>query len=66
MANRKRILSIDIMRGVAFFLMLFVNDLYVAGVPKWMGHTVAMQDGMGLADLVFPGFLIFLILIIIN
>lgn len=57
MANKNRILSIDIMRGLTLFLMLFVNDLYTAGVPKWMVHTTAMEDGMGLADWVFPGFL---------
>jgi heparan-alpha-glucosaminide N-acetyltransferase len=57
MADKKRILSIDIMRGLTLFLMLFVNDLYTPGVPKWMVHTAAMEDGMGLADWVFPGFL---------
>ncbi len=52
-----RIFSIDIMRGLTLFLMLFVNDLYVPGVPEWLGHTAADFDGMGLADWVFPGFL---------
>lgn len=52
-----RILSIDIMRGLTLFLMLFVNDLYEPGVPKWLVHTKANVDGMGLADWVFPGFL---------
>lgn len=37
--------------------MLFVNDLYEPGVPKWLLHTEASVDGMGLADWVFPGFL---------
>jgi len=37
--------------------MLFVNDLYMPGVPSWLGHTKAGFDGMGLADWVFPGFL---------
>lgn len=37
--------------------MLFVNDLYVPWVPKWLVHTAATEDGMGLADWVFPGFL---------
>ncbi len=37
--------------------MLFVNDLYTPGVPKWLVHTEANFDGMGLADWVFPGFL---------
>ncbi|NND06478.1 MAG: DUF5009 domain-containing protein [Saprospiraceae bacterium] len=57
MANTNRILSIDIMRGLTLFLMLFVNDLYTPGVPKWLVHTSKLEDGMGLADWVFPGFL---------
>ena len=52
-----RIHSIDIMRGLTLFLMLFVNDLYIAGVPKWLVHASENEDGMGLADWVFPGFL---------
>ncbi|WP_159634164.1 DUF5009 domain-containing protein [Sphingobacterium composti Ten et al. 2007 non Yoo et al. 2007] len=52
-----RLLSIDIMRGITLFLMLFVNDLYIKGVPKWLLHTEAHEDGMGLSDWVFPGFL---------
>jgi len=55
--HHNRIISIDIMRGLTLFLMLFVNDLYVSGVPSWMVHTRANFDGMGLADWVFPGFL---------
>ncbi len=57
MAASKRILSIDVMRGITLFLMLFVNDLYVDGVPEWLTHRPADFDGMGLADWVFPGFL---------
>ncbi len=57
MTQIKRILSIDIMRGLTLFLMLFVNDLYVPGVPTWLVHTTQGVDGMGLADWVFPGFL---------
>ncbi len=53
----KRILTIDIMRGLTLLLMLFVNDLYVPGVPVWLTHAAADFDGMGLADWVFPGFL---------
>ena len=53
----KRILTIDIMRGLTLFLMLFVNDLYMKNAPWWLGHTEAGIDGMGLADWVFPGFL---------
>ena len=57
MADSNRIYSIDIMRGLTLVLMLFVNDLFVPGVPVWLGHTQANFDGMGLADWVFPGFL---------
>lgn len=57
MASSNRILSIDIMRGLTLVLMLFVNDLYMPGVPSWLGHMKADYDGMGLADWVFPGFL---------
>jgi predicted acyltransferase len=45
------------MRGFNLVLMLFVNDLFVPGVPAWMGHVKADVDGMGLADWVFPGFM---------
>lgn len=57
MAASNRIYSIDIMRGLNLILMLFVNDLYMQGVPAWLGHRAANFDGMGLADWVFPGFL---------
>jgi heparan-alpha-glucosaminide N-acetyltransferase len=57
MAENNRIYSIDIMRGLTLVLMLFVNDLYMPGVPAWLGHMKANFDGMGLADWVFPGFL---------
>lgn len=57
MTSSTRIQSIDIMRGLTLVLMLFVNDLYMPGVPSWLGHTRADFDGMGLADWVFPGFL---------
>ena len=57
MNDQNRILSIDIMRGLTLILMLFVNDLYMPGVPAWLGHSKANFDGMGLADWVFPGFM---------
>ncbi|MCK3684899.1 DUF5009 domain-containing protein [Maribellus sp. YY47] len=57
MTESKRVLSIDVMRGITLFLMLFVNDLNVAVVPEWLTHRPAGYDGMGLADWVFPGFL---------
>src|SRR5450759_1815022 len=57
MAENNRIYSIDIMRGLTLVLMLFVNDLYMPGVPSWLGHRAANFDGMGLSVLVFPCFL---------
>jgi heparan-alpha-glucosaminide N-acetyltransferase len=57
MTNYNRISSIDIMRGLTIFLMLFVNDLNMDTAPSWLGHQAANFDGMGLADWVFPGFL---------
>lgn len=57
MTNFNRISSIDIMRGLTLFLMLFVNDLNMKYVPSLLGHMPASFDGMGLADWVFPGFL---------
>lgn len=57
MVKSGRVLSIDIMRGITLILMLFVNDLFMPGVPSWLGHMEADVDGMGLADWVFPGFL---------
>ena len=57
MTNYNRISSIDIMRGLTIFLMLFVNDLNMHTAPSWLGHSTADFDGMGLADWVFPGFL---------
>lgn len=57
MTSKIRIQSIDIMRGLTLFLMLFVNDLYIPGVPNWLGHAEENEDRLGLADWVFPGFL---------
>lgn len=54
-----RIASIDVFRAFTMFLMIFVNDLWtLSGIPKWLEHTAATTDGMGLADIVFPAFLV--------
>ncbi|HCO86188.1 MAG TPA: hypothetical protein DIT95_22020, partial [Arenibacter sp.] len=46
-----RINTIDVMRALAMFLMIFVNDLWsLTGVPDWLGHTLAEEDGMGFSD----------------
>ena len=57
MDTGNRIYSIDIMRGLTIFLMLFVNDLNMDVAPAWLGNMEADFDGMGLADWVLPGFL---------
>ena len=53
-----RLKSIDIIRALTMLLMIFVNDLWtLSDVPEWLGHKGAHEDGMGLADVVFPAFL---------
>src|SRR5687767_14079680 len=53
-----RIASIDILRALTMVLMIFVNDLWsLQDIPEWLEHTAASEDGMGLADVVFPAFL---------
>jgi predicted acyltransferase len=52
-----RVLSVDTLRGLTIFLMVFVNDLG-RGAPSWMHHIRPPRaDGMTLADIVFPFFL---------
>lgn len=55
-----RIRSIDALRGLVMFAMIFVNDLAGANpaiVPWWMRHFKADGNGMTFVDLVFPAFL---------
>ena len=50
--------SIDMLRGLTMLLMVFVNDLWsVSGVPHFLEHFDRLEDGMGVADIVFPMFL---------
>src|SRR5271156_4347523 len=54
-----RITSIDALRGLVMFTMIFVNDLAGAPekiVPPWMKHFHG-PNGMTFVDLVFPAFL---------
>ena len=54
-----RVASIDILRALTMLLMIFVNDLgNTINIPGWLEHTKTFDDGMGLADTVFPAFLI--------
>jgi len=53
-----RFKSIDILRALTMLLMIFVNDLWtLTNIPGWLGHKAAQEDGLGLADVVFPAFL---------
>ena len=46
------------LRGLTMLLMIFVNDLWsVGGVPHFLEHFRFGEDGMGVADIVFPMFL---------
>jgi len=56
--DSKRILSIDVFRGLTIFLMVFVNDLMpVTGIPSWLKHASADANSMTFVDVVFPAFL---------
>ena len=57
-----RITSIDALRGLVMFTMIFVNDLASVGdiVPDWMMHYELRHkdpNGMTFVDLVLPAFL---------
>src|SRR5271154_1350095 len=54
-----RVVSVDALRGLVMFTMIFVNDLAGAPhetVPDWMRHFHG-RSGMTFVDLVFPAFL---------
>jgi len=54
-----RISSIDIFRALTMVLMIFVNDLWsLTDIPGWLEHSAANVDFLGLADVVFPCFLV--------
>ncbi|KAF2509248.1 DUF5009 domain-containing protein [Flavobacterium zhairuonense] len=54
----QRIISIDALRGITIFVMIFVNELAsIKDVPQWMKHMPADADAMTFVDVVFPAFL---------
>lgn len=58
-ARPARTTSIDALRGLVMFTMIYVNDLAGASdkiVPAWMKHFHG-KSGMTFVDLVFPAFL---------
>ncbi|HYC83822.1 MAG TPA: DUF5009 domain-containing protein [Chryseosolibacter sp.] len=57
--NSIRVASIDVLRAITMVLMIFVNDLWsLENIPLWLEHVPADADGLGLADIVFPAFLL--------
>jgi predicted acyltransferase len=59
--KNKRIASIDILRGLTMFLMIWVNDFFtLTDIPKWLKHANASEDYLGFSDIIFPLFLFIL------
>jgi heparan-alpha-glucosaminide N-acetyltransferase len=57
-AADRRVLSIDIFRGITMAVMIFVNELAdIHGMPWWTRHAPARLDLMTYVDMVFPFFL---------
>ncbi len=55
----QRNFAIDIFRALTTFVMIFVNDFWkIHDVPHWLEHAKWGEDFMGLADVVFPCFLL--------
>lgn len=58
-----RVLSVDVLRGITMFTMVFVNDAYGAqNSPWWLKHWSDLPksfgpSGMTFVDVVFPAFL---------
>ena len=53
-----RVRSIDILRALTMFFMLWVNDFWtLTEVPKWLAHAKAGEDYLGFSDIIFPLFL---------
>ncbi|MFC2125756.1 DUF5009 domain-containing protein [Bacteroidota bacterium] len=56
--QQKRILSVDILRGITILVMVFVNDVAgVKGLPWWTYHIPRGEQGMTYVDVVYPAFL---------
>jgi len=54
----RRVLSIDIFRGLTILVMVFVNDLAgIKGLPWWNYHIPPGEQGLTYVDVVFPAFL---------
>jgi predicted acyltransferase len=55
---KRRLASIDVIRALTMYFMVFVNDLWTdKSIAAWLEHAPAMADAMGFADIIFPAFL---------
>ena len=54
----RRLGSIDVIRALTMYFMVFVNDLWTdRQIPAWLEHAPGKADAMGFADIIFPAFL---------
>ena len=54
----RRVLSVDVFRGLTILVMIFVNDVAsVKELPWWTYHMKPGEDGLTYVDVVFPAFL---------
>lgn len=55
---KRRLASIDVIRALTMYFMVFVNDLWTdKSIPRWLEHAPGKADAMGFADIIFPAFL---------
>src|SRR6185312_4113871 len=55
---KRRLASIDVIRALTMYFMIFVNDLWTdKSIPEWLEHAPGKADAMGFADIIFPAFL---------
>jgi heparan-alpha-glucosaminide N-acetyltransferase len=57
----RRIVSIDIFRGMTMFLMIWANSwneppFRIGGLPEWLRHAPASLDTMTFVDVIWPAF----------
>jgi predicted acyltransferase len=58
MDRSPRVVSLDLVRGLDVWLMLFVNEMAgVRATPLFLRHMPASADAMTITDVVFPAFL---------
>jgi heparan-alpha-glucosaminide N-acetyltransferase len=58
MTRSYRFQSINIMKGILILMMLFVNDLFLPGLPPWLSDIEQGRHRWGIAGWVFPAFMI--------